>query len=40
MKTFVRAMPHFLMFEFLYKLLLAALGAPLLAFMLKNNISL
>lgn len=39
MKTFVRAMPHFLMFEFLYKLLLAALGAPLLAFMLKITMS-
>lgn len=39
MKTFVRAMPHFLMFEFLYKLLLVALGAPLLAFMLKITMS-
>lgn len=39
MKVFVRAMPHFLMFEFLYKLMLVALGAPLLAFVLKLTMS-
>lgn len=35
MKTFVRAMPHFLLFEFLYKIMLIALGCPLLALALK-----
>lgn len=39
MKTFVRAMPHFLMFEFLYKLLMIAIGAPALAFLLKLTMS-
>lgn len=35
MTVFVRALPHFLLFEFLYKLILAAAGAPLLALVLK-----
>lgn len=35
MTAFVRALPHFLLFEFLYKLILAAAGAPLLALILK-----
>lgn len=39
MKTFVRVMPHFLMFEFLYKLLLVAVGAPVLAFVFKLSMS-
>lgn len=33
--TFVRAMPHFLLFELLFKLLLIAFGAPVLAISLK-----
>lgn len=39
MKVFVRAMPHFLMFEFLYKLMLTALGAPVLVLALKLTMS-
>ena len=39
MKIFVRATPHFLMFELLYKLMLTALGAPLLAFVMKLTMS-
>lgn len=35
MAAFLRALPHFLLFEFLYKLILAAAGAPLLALILK-----
>lgn len=35
MKTFVRAMPHFLIFEFLYKMMLIAVGAPVLAIVFK-----
>lgn len=35
MAVFVRALPHFLLFEFLYKLILTAAGAPLLALILK-----
>lgn len=35
MAVFVKALPHFLLFEFLYKLILAAAGAPLLALILK-----
>ena len=30
MGAFVRALPHFLLFEFLFKLILAAIGAPVL----------
>ncbi|MDE6781846.1 MAG: glycerophosphoryl diester phosphodiesterase membrane domain-containing protein [Ruminococcus sp.] len=33
--TFVRAFPHFVIFELLAKLFLAAIGVPLLAYMLK-----
>ena len=39
MKTFVRVMPQFLIFEFLYKLMLVALGSPLLALVLKLTMS-
>lgn len=39
MKTFVRVMPQFLIFEFLYKLMLAALGSPLLALVFKLTMS-
>lgn len=35
MAVFVKALPHFLLFEFLYKLILAAAGAPLLALILR-----
>ena len=35
MGTFVRALPHFLLFEFLFKLILIAIGAPILALSLK-----
>ncbi|NLT09769.1 MAG: hypothetical protein GXY08_09725, partial [Ruminococcus sp.] len=30
MGAFVKALPHFLLFEFLFKLILAAIGAPIL----------
>ena len=35
MRTFVRALPHFLLFELLFKLILIAVGAPILAISLK-----
>lgn len=35
MRTFLRALPHFLLFELLFKLILAAIGAPVLALLLK-----
>lgn len=35
MGVFVRALPHFLLFEFLFKLILIAVGAPVLALALK-----
>ena len=33
--VFFKAMPHFLMFEIMYKLVMVAVGAPVLAFLLK-----
>lgn len=39
MKIFVRAIPHFVLFEFLYKLMLVAFGSPLLALVLKITMS-
>ena len=33
--VFFRAMPHFLLFELLFKLVMVAVGAPVLAFLLK-----
>ena len=35
MGAFIRALPHFLLFEFLFKLILAAIGAPLLNLSLR-----